>query len=75
MCGRFKQAKHFDTTNQIMIVNILQNWSHKYSYQYGIIYCIVFEPIHYAVNSYVVYPLWFLTNLIICFYRYIVNLN
>ena len=46
----------FDTTNQIMIVNILQNWSHKYSYQYGIIYCIVFEPIHYAINSYVVYP-------------------
>ena len=44
-----------------MIVNILQNWSHRYSnhnsyikYVGSTIKCIDFESIHYAINLYIV---------------------
>ena len=37
-------------TNQIMIVNMLQNWSHMYSSHYMIIKYVSFKPIHYVIN-------------------------
>ena len=33
-----------------MIVNILQNWSHRYCSHYIIIKCIGFEPNNYNIN-------------------------
>ena len=41
-------------TNQIMVVNMLQNLSNMYSSHYRAIKCVGFEPIHYANNLYVV---------------------
>ena len=33
-----------------MAVNMLQNWSHRYSSHYRIIKCVDFESIHYILN-------------------------
>ena len=57
MCGRFKRQNIFDQTNitsQIIVVNMLQNWSHRYFGHYIIIKCISIEPIHYTINLNVV---------------------
>ena len=40
-------VKHI-TTNQIILVNMLQ--SHMYFIQYCIIKCVGFETIHYIIN-------------------------
>ena len=40
-----------------------------YSSYYMIIKCVGFEPIHYAINPDVRYPLKFLANLIMYFYQ------
>ena len=72
VCGRFRWQSildHTETTNQIIVVNMLQNQSHRYSSHYKIIKCVRFEQIHYAINMDVVSSLKFLANLIICFYR------
>ena len=55
MCERFRRLNIFDqtktkTTNQIMVVNMLHNWSHMYSSHYSTIKCVGFELIHYANN-------------------------
>ena len=39
-----------NTSNQIMVINMIQNWSHMYSNHYRIIKCVGFEPIHCAIN-------------------------
>ena len=44
---------------QIMIVNILQNWSHRYYNHYSAIKCVDFEPIHNTIN---------MDALVMCFY-------
>ena len=38
------------TINQIMVVNMVQNWSHTYYSHYKVIKCIGFEPIHHVIN-------------------------
>ena len=42
------------TTNQIMIVSMLQNLNHRYSNHYSIIKFVGFEPIYYTINLSVV---------------------
>ena len=47
----------FDQTeiiNQIMVVSVLQIWSHGYSSHYNIIKFVGFELIYYAINMGVV---------------------
>ena len=39
-----------ETTNHIMIVNMLQSWSHTYFILYIIIKFIGFESIYYTIN-------------------------
>ena len=39
-----------ETTNQIMVVNILQNLSHRYFSHYSITKFVGFEPIYYIIN-------------------------
>ena len=51
--GRFKRQNifdHMETTNQIIVINILQNYSYKYSSLNSFIKCIGFELIYYAIN-------------------------
>ena len=38
------------TSNGIMIINILQNWSHMYSSHHRIIKCVDFKLIYCAIN-------------------------
>ena len=45
--NKFDQTK---ITNQILVISILQNLSHKYSNPYSIIKFVAFEPIYYAIN-------------------------
>ena len=33
-----------------MVVNMLQNWNHRYCSHYKIIKYVCFEPINYAIN-------------------------
>ena len=62
--GRFKRTKYiFDeikTTNQITVVSILKNLSHRYSSYYYIINFLGFKSIYFAINlsivsSYIVF--------------------
>ena len=40
-----------ETTNEIIIVNMLYNWSYRYSSShYRIIKCVDFESIHYVIK-------------------------
>ena len=53
VCERFRRQSIFDqieATNQIIVVNILQNRSHMYSSHYISIKCVGFKSIHYAIN-------------------------
>ena len=53
MCERFEQQNIFDQieiSNQTMIANMLQNWSHMYSIHHKIIKCVGFKSIHCAIN-------------------------
>ena len=53
VCGRFKRQSildQTDTINQIMIINMLQKLSYRYSSHYKIIKCVSFESIHYVIN-------------------------
>ena len=44
------KAYSINTSSQIMIVNMLQNFSHMYYSYHRIIKCIGFKPIHCAIN-------------------------
>ena len=33
-----------------MVVNILENWSHRYVSHYNTIKCVSFDSIHYVIN-------------------------
>ena len=33
-----------------MVVNILENWSHRYVSHYNAIKCVSFDSIHYVIN-------------------------
>ena len=55
LCGRFRRVKYIqpnrDKKNHIMVVSMLQNYSHIYSSYYSIIKIIDFEPIYYTING------------------------
>ena len=53
VCRRFKQQSIFyqiKITNQIMIINMVQNWHNKYFNNYRIVKYIGFKSIHYVIN-------------------------
>ena len=53
MCGQFKRQSIFDqieTINQIIVINLLQNWNHMYYNHCSTIKCVGFKPIHYTIN-------------------------
>ena len=56
-----------ETTNQIMIVNTLQNWSFRYFSHYNIIKFVSFKPNYYIINLSVVSSTMVLSNLIYVF--------
>ena len=44
------KAYSINTSSQIMVVNMLQNFSHMYYSYHRIIKCVGFKPIHCAIN-------------------------
>ena len=78
--GRFRQDKHIrsykNNKNQIMIVKMLQNYSHKYSSHYSIIIkCINFEHIHYGINLNIISSFIFFNKFDYVFLSCINNFN